>query len=209
MKKAKYRQLVDKYKKEIQSLREDILALVGDDESLKAKTYFGWKTMLRLEEATVKSMMFGTRTNDLECKGILDQITTNPVMANEHTLIDVNFGGKHASTICSSATKIVAPADEDYLSVARGLFCTGIDHAAYFILNGYTFSQKKGCILKCVDNKTGQTFEGAEAEKMLFIAKGNQLLSDTNTIKGQFDFYKIFMDTVEEMEQSVETLGHA
>ena len=113
MKKAKYRQLVDKYKKEIESLRKDILALVGDDESLKAQTYFGWKTMLRLEEDTVKSMMFGTRTNDLECRGIFDQITTNPVLANEHTPIDVNFGGRYAPTIGSSATKIVSPNKEE------------------------------------------------------------------------------------------------
>ena len=141
--------------------------------------------------------------------GMFDIPKLNPVLANEHTPIDVNFGGKHAPTIGNGATKIVAPTNEDYLSVARGLFCTGIDHAAYFILNGYTFSQKKGCLLKCVDNKSGQTFEGVEAEKMLFIAKGNQLVSDTNTIKGQFDYLKVFDDYLEERAKSVETLGHA
>lgn len=200
MKKAKYRQLVDKYKKEIESLREDILALVGDDCMLKYQTHKRWEMIL----STGDSMMFGSKSTSEQGKCIFDKISNlsgkntpldilkeeikhnlmyelaspvydgmfdrsklNPVMANEHTPIDVNFGGKHAPTIGSSATKIVAPDNDDYLSVARGLFCTGIDHAAYFILNGYTFSHKKGCLLKCVDNKTGQKFNGEEAEMIL------------------------------------------
>ena len=82
MKKAKYRQLVDKYKKEIQSLREDILALVGDDCMLKYQTHKRWEVIL----STGDSMMVGSRSTGEQGQGILDKITTNPVLANVHSM---------------------------------------------------------------------------------------------------------------------------
>ena len=109
MKKAKYRQLVDKYKKEIESLREDILALVGDDCMLKYQTHKRWEMILSMGD----SMMFGSRSISEQGQGIFDIPNLNPALANEHTPIDVNFGGKHAPTIGSSATKIVSPNKEE------------------------------------------------------------------------------------------------
>ena len=45
--------------------------------------------------------------------GMFDIPKLNPVLANEHTPIDVNFGGRYAPIIGSSATKIVAPNKEE------------------------------------------------------------------------------------------------
>jgi len=141
MKKATCRKLIDKHKKEIQSLREDIAALVGDDEYLKAQTQHRWVMILCMED----SVMFGnsqgimTKIANLSGKhtpldilkkeiikhnpmyeldspvynGMFDIPKLNPVLANEHTPIDVNFGGIYAPTIGSSATKIVSPNKEE------------------------------------------------------------------------------------------------
>lgn len=126
MKKAKYRQLVDKYKKEIESLREDILALVGDDCMLKYQTHKRWEMILCMED----SIMFGKMSNHEKSQGIMTIIA--------------NLSGKNT------------PLDILKKEIKTGIFPI-----------------------------------------------------DANLGGFEFDFYKIFMDKVEEMEQSVETLGHA
>ena len=82
MKKAKYRQLVDKYKKEIESLREDILALVGDDCMLKYQTHKRWEMILSMGD----SMMFGSRSTSEQGQGIFDKISN---LSGKNTPLDI------------------------------------------------------------------------------------------------------------------------